>query len=55
MALCIWIYYLFIKLHYFKPIENCYIKIHHEYFNDFNIVFKTGRRWKTYFLQVSFF
>ena len=29
-----------------KPIENYYIKIHHAYFNDFNILFKTVRYWK---------
>ena len=28
---------------YFKPIENCYIKIHHVHFNDFNIILKGTR------------
>ena len=35
MAFIIWIYHLFIKAS-IKPNENCYIKIHHAYFNDFN-------------------
>ena len=28
------------KPHYFKPIESCYIKTHHVFFNDFNIPLK---------------
>ena len=35
--------FIYKKTHYFKPIENCYIKIHHVYFKDFNIPFKTVR------------
>ena len=28
------------KTHYFKPIENWYIKLHHVCFNDFDMPFK---------------
>ena len=38
MIVCLCIY--FKKPHYFKPIENWYIKLHHVYFNDFGMPFK---------------
>ena len=39
------------KTRLFTPIENCYIKTHHVYFNDFNILFETVCHWKRDFLQ----
>ena len=39
----------------FKPIENCYIKIHLAYFNNSDILFKTVRHWKIDFLQLRLF
>ena len=38
-----------------KSIENSYIKIHHVYFNYFNILFKTVRHRKIDFLQTRLF
>ena len=35
------------KTHYFKAIGNCYISLYHVYFNNFNMVFKNVRHWKT--------
>ena len=32
--------------HYFKLIENCYIKLHHVFNNDFNMLFRNVRHWK---------
>ena len=56
MALFVWIYALFIKKKtFFQSIENGYIKIHHVYFNNFNILFKTVRHQKIDFLQPRLF
>ena len=44
MTLSVWRYKNSKKLHYFEPIENCYIKIHHVCFNNFNMLYKTGRK-----------
>ena len=52
-ALFICIYVLFIKNHYCKPISNCYIKLHHLYFNHFKILFK--KLWKIEFLKLNLF
>ena len=41
--------------YHFKPIENCPIKIHYVYFKDFNILFKTVRHQKIYFLTTQIF
>ena len=46
MTLPIWTNHLFIKPHYFQPMENCYIKIQHVYFNNFNALFKTVCHWE---------
>lgn len=40
---------------YFKPIENCYIKIHHLRFKDFNILIKTHVRNRFCTSHVIFF
>ena len=33
-----------------RPIESCFAKLYHIYFNDFNILFKNVRHWKLGFL-----
>ena len=40
---------------YFKPIENCYIKIHHVCSNGSNLLFKVLRHWKIDFFQLRCF
>ena len=47
--------YLLRKTYDFKPIENCYFKIHHVHFNDFDILLKTLCHWKTDFLPFKRF
>ena len=47
------IYVNLLYIHYLKPNENCFIKIHHSYFNDFNIHFKIVRHWKKYIFYNS--
>ena len=39
VLLFISIYHLFMKTPLIKPIENCYIKIYHAYFNEFKNLF----------------
>ena len=34
--------------------EKCYIKLHHVYLNDFNILFKNVRHWKIDLLYTIF-
>lgn len=55
MILFIRIEYLLRKTYDFKPIENCYFKIHHVHFNDFDILLKTLCHWKTDFLPFKRF
>ena len=47
LFLCI---YLLFTPHYFKPIENCYIKLHYVYFSDFNMLFKNVHHLKFFFI-----
>ena len=55
MELLTYIYHLFIKTRYFKPIENCYIKIQQVYFNGFDILLETVRHRKIDFLRPRLF